>query len=210
MGLMKLIVGLGNPGEKYQKTRHNIGFWVVEALLRKLAPLKKTTWQEKKNLQAEIARVGNLVIAKPTTMMNSSGTSVQKLKIRFKPSQEELWLIHDDIDLPLGKIKIVQGRGAAGHRGVESIVRTFGNQDFARFRLGVGRPFQATKSKAEVTEFVVSEFDSKEKTEAKKMVKKKRRGSTSRVIIIVPYIIISHGRYPPDPQFAFDFSFTFN
>lgn len=169
---MKLIVGLGNPGKKYEKTRHNLGFWVVEALLRKLASLKKTRWQEKKKLQIEMARVGDLILAKPLTFMNASGTVVKRLFTDHCSLMTDLWLVHDDIDLPLGKIKIVQGRGAAGHRGVESIIRALGSNEFVRFRLGVGKPFQTSKSKEEVADFVLSEFDQKEKNEAKKMVKK--------------------------------------
>lgn len=163
---MKLIIGLGNPGEKYRDTRHNIGFWVVEALLKKLVPLEQTRWQEKKKLQAEIARMGDIVLAKPLTMMNASGIAVKKLIVRFRPQIGDLWLIHDDIDLLLGKIKIVQGRGAAGHRGVESVIRALGTKDFVRLRLGIG------PSKGDPADFVLSKFDNKEKTVAKKMVKR--------------------------------------
>ncbi len=163
---VKLIVGLGNPQKKYHFTRHNLGFWVVEALLRKLAPLKKTRWQVKKKLQAEIARVGDLVLAKPLTSMNASGLAVQKLAARFRPHLVDIWLAHDDLDLPLGKIRIVQNRGAAGHRGVESVIQHLGTKDFNRIRLGIG------PSRGDPAEFVLREFEKKEQVEAKKMVKK--------------------------------------
>lgn len=163
---MKLIVGLGNPGEKYKYTRHNLGFWVSEALLRELAPLKKTSWRVKKQLHAEIAKIDDLVLAKPLTSMNASGVAVKKLIAHYRTPVAYLWLIHDDLDLPLGKIKIVQSRGAAGHRGVESVIEQLAAKDFVRFRLGIG------PSRADPVDFLLSEFESKEKTEADKMVKK--------------------------------------
>lgn len=185
---MKLIVGLGNPEEKYKNTRHNIGFWVVEALLRELAPLKKTRWKSNKKLQAEIARVDDLILAKPQVSMNASGVAVKKL-VQFSNLTIEqfnnLYIIHDDLDLPLGKIKIAQRRGAAGHRGVDSVVKYLGTSDFVRFRLGVGQPKKKGKwwvslgglisenvKHQEVIDFVLSEFERKERIEAEKMVKK--------------------------------------
>lgn len=182
---MKLIVGLGNPGEKYKNTRHNVGFWVVEALLRELAPLKKTRWRTRKELKAEIAKIGDLVLAKPLVAMNASGITVKKLIAKYQIPSTKLWLIHDDLDLVLGQIKIVKGRGAAGHRGVDSVIKHLGLSDFVRFRLGIGRPKKGGKwwvglggltsenvKHQVVIDFVLSEFEQKERVEADKMVKK--------------------------------------
>lgn len=185
MKKMKLIVGLGNPEEKYLNTRHNIGFWVIEALLRELAPLKKTDWKRNKQLKAEIANIDDLVLAKPLISMNASGIAVKKLISSFQFPASSLWLIHDDLDLVLGKIKIVKSRGAAGHRGVDSVIKSLGSSDFIRFRLGIGQPKKAGKwwvssggltsenvKHQEVIDFVLSKFERKERIEADKMVKK--------------------------------------
>lgn len=182
---MKLIVGLGNPGEKYKNTRHNVGFWVVEALLRELAPLKKTRWRTRKELKAEIAKIDDLILAKPLVAMNASGIAVKNLASNFQPLTSNIWLIHDDLDLLLGKIKIAEGRGTAGHRGVDSVIKHLGLSDFVRFRLGIGRPKKGGKwwvglggltsenvKHQVVIDFVLSEFERKERVEADKMVKK--------------------------------------
>jgi PTH1 family peptidyl-tRNA hydrolase len=163
---MRFIVGLGNPDERYQYTRHNLGFWVCEALLRELAPLEKTTWRVNKQLQAEIAKIDDLVLAKLLTAMNASGVAVKKLITNYRLLMADLWIIHDDLDLPLGKIKIVKGRGAAGHRGVESVIEQLQTKDFVRFRLGIG------PSRGDPVDFVLTEFERKERIEADRMVKK--------------------------------------
>jgi len=115
--LMILIVGLGNPGKKYQDTRHNIGFGVIDKL--QSLNLKK------------------VILAKPKTFMNLSGKAVKSLIKKYKIPTANLWVIHDDIDLPLGKIRIVKNRGAAGHKGVESIIKELGTKNFVRFRIGI-------------------------------------------------------------------------
>jgi len=137
---MKLIVGLGNPGEKYENSRHNLGFVVLDALLQKLTPVEKTVWQEEKKSNSLIAKVGDLILAKPQTFMNASGFAVKKLNTKYQILNTELWVVHDDIDLPLGKIKIRKGGGSAGHRGIDSIAKELETHDFVRFRLGIGHP----------------------------------------------------------------------
>lgn len=176
---MKLIVGLGNPGEKYEKTRHNVGFMVVEELLRELAPAEKTRWQKAPGIKAEIAKAGDLILAKPQTMMNASGYAVAKLLSNLAIKQlSDLWVVHDDLDLPLGKIKIRVGGGTAGHHGLESIVKHLGTTDFIRFRLGIGKPqghdeWEKTNVRRQKVEsYVLNEFLPHEQVEAKKMVAK--------------------------------------
>lgn len=143
---MTLIVGLGNPGKKYENTRHNIGSRVVGEL-------------ESLNLPA-------VILAKPTTFMNDSGKAVKSLlrslasqHLEAKLLSNNLFVIHDDIDIPLGKIKIVKNRGAAGHKGVESIIKELGAKDFWRIRIGIcpttGKPKQVDK-------FVLQKFTKKE------------------------------------------------
>ena len=119
--LMILIVGLGNPGKKYKNTRHNIGFRIVDELTKELSSLKRR----------------GVILAKPKTFMNLSGKAVKSLIKKYKIPTANLWVIHDDIDLPLGKIRIVKNRGAAGHKGVESIIKELGTKNFVRFRIGI-------------------------------------------------------------------------
>ena len=195
---MKLIVGLGNLGEKYEKSRHNVGFMVLDELLRELVPVKKTTWKDIPHLKSKIynlnrAKISSsayslkseVVLAKPQTMMNASGFAVAKLASSFQLPASSIWVIHDDLDLPLGKIKIRSGGGTAGHHGLDSLLKELGSGDFVRFRLGIGHPAKAGKWEVgggklvsqnvkhkEVEEYVLEEFIGKEKTEAEKMVKK--------------------------------------
>jgi len=135
---MFLIAGLGNPGEKYQKTRHSIGFSVIENLKLKIENF--SDWKHEKKFQAEISQgkidKQKVILAKPQTFMNNSGKAVTKLTKNYKLKTINLFVIHDDADLPLGTIRIVKNRGSAGHKGVESIMRALKTQNFVRFRIG--------------------------------------------------------------------------
>lgn len=199
---MFIIVGLGNPGEKYELTRHNLGFRVVEHLAEKFSP-GVPKWKFEKKFDAEICRVDSqILIVKPQTLMNASGYSVLKILRYYRHGVlpladdmkilKDLWVIHDDLDLPLGKIKIAIGRGSAGHRGIQSIIDALGNRDFVRFRLGIGRPSGFVQAKPEINDeegkekkrvkradkhhevekFVLEEFSSKEESEVEAMIKK--------------------------------------
>lgn len=134
---MKLIIGLGNPGKKYEKTRHNLGFMAVDFLREKSgAPEFKLN----KKCNAEITKTDEIIFAKPQTFMNNSGEAATKLLSFYKLSPADLSVIHDDLDLDFEKIKIGAGRGSAGHNGVKSIIDALGTKDFNRIRIGVGRP----------------------------------------------------------------------
>lgn len=145
---MVLIVGLGNPGKKYENTRHNVGFMGVEAALKKLGGVEESVWGEDPRFKCLLARVKEresgrvkgeeIILIKPQTFMNASGTSVAKVLNFYKISPLALYVIHDEIDLPLGKVKIVVNRGAAGHHGVESIIKEVGTTNFVRIRVGIG------------------------------------------------------------------------
>lgn len=175
---MLLIVGLGNPGVKYASTRHNIGFMVVERAAKDLMEVRKT-WEYQANFNAEVCKTGDLLFAKPQTFMNASGVSVRKLLDFYKIPRESLWVVHDDIDLPLGKIRIRSGGASAGHHGIESIMREMGNWDgFVRFRLGVGRGKLDEKKhsdqnirRSSVEKYVVSKFTTHEEGEVRKVIK---------------------------------------
>jgi PTH1 family peptidyl-tRNA hydrolase len=146
---VKLIVGLGNPGEKYRGTRHNLGFMVVEELARRL----RVKRQEYK-CNAVIAWTAYLreqvILAKPLTYMNLSGTAVKSLVAKFKVDAGELLVISDDLDLEPGRIRLRMQGGAGGHRGLASIIDSLGTEDFNRLRIGVGRPPAGYDIKAHV------------------------------------------------------------
>jgi len=169
---MKLIVGLGNPGEKYEKTRHNLGFMVVDALARKMLPLEKTKWKfDKKSNSLFLILNSKFILVKPQTFMNASGFAVKSLITNYSiTNYSTLWVVHDDVDLPLGKIKIRIGGAAAGHHGVESIIQELGTDKFVRFRLGIGHPGRGADTQVE--RYVLREFDINETSEVKQMTKK--------------------------------------
>ncbi len=132
---MKLIVGLGNPGEKYKKTRHNLGFLIMDYLAA------GDKWKENKKanclyLKKQIG-LKEVEFIKPLTFMNNSGQAVNYIQKKHRLKPEDILIIHDEIDLPLGEIRIQQGRGAAGHKGVQSIINQLGTKDFIRMRIGI-------------------------------------------------------------------------
>jgi PTH1 family peptidyl-tRNA hydrolase len=138
-GPIFLIVGLGNPGREYNNTRHNIGFMAIDALAKTI-DIKLGKVQSK--ALVGLGKIGGarVVVAKPQTYMNLSGQAVIGLMNFYKIPSENLIVIHDDIDLPFGTIRIRPKGGSAGQRGMGSIIERLGNQDFARMRLGIGRP----------------------------------------------------------------------
>jgi len=153
---MIIIIGLGNPGEKYNNTPHNVGFEAVEQFA------KENNFPEFKlseKFKALISEKNNILLVKPQTFMNESGKSVKK--IRRGRTSAKLIVIHDDIDLPLGKIKISKNRGSAGHKGVESIIKELGTKDFIRIRIGVSR-----KNKPDV----LKKFDKESKKTIKESI----------------------------------------
>lgn len=165
---MILIVGLGNPGAKFENTRHNIGFKVVDLLLKKLTSVDRSVWEENKKFNCLMAKISkDLVLVKPLSFMNASGEAVGRMMRFFKVSTFGLYVIHDDIDLPLEKIKITVDHGSAGHRGVDSIIKTLGSNNFVRIRVGIGGDKKISTEK-----FVLSEFEEREKSKIKKAVKK--------------------------------------
>lgn len=178
---MKLIVGLGNPTEKYQPTRHNIGFMVVEKLVKNILPVSSSlkAWNEEKKLKAIVCKMDDVLIVKPQTYMNRSGSAVSSIVNFYKIKIGDLWVVHDDIDLPIGKLRIRTGGGTAGHNGIESILASLCKSEFVRFRLGIGRgktDLQRTADhnlhRREIEKYVLSPFKDSEGGEVKKMIKK--------------------------------------
>ena len=138
---MKLIVGLGNPGSQYAKTRHNVGFLILDELAHQF----QADWSVKKRWKSEVAEFSiddeRILLIKPQTFMNRSGEAVQAARGFFKKvSIDNIIVIHDDIDLVFGDIRVKQGGSSAGHRGINSITQQINNRNFHRIRIGIGRP----------------------------------------------------------------------
>lgn len=154
--MSKLIVGLGNPGREYEETRHNIGFM----LLDHLSFSSDLNWKEKyKGLYAKTNISGEEVhLLKPLTFMNLSGESVQKAASFFKIQPEDIFVAHDELDIPYGTIVMKDGGGLAGHNGLKSIAQCMGTKDFKRLRMGIGRPKVGS-----VSNFVLQRFSDVER-----------------------------------------------
>ena len=178
---MKLIIGLGNPGPEYKNTRHNIGFQCLDMLSEKLEA-KPFKFEKKFNAQVtegnfSSASPGNanqekLLLAKPQTFMNVSGESVQALTQFYKIAPRDLWIIYDDIDLPLGKIR-VRNEGSAGtHNGMKSVIEKLGFQNFPRIRVGIESRGEHAPENQEISSFVLHAFNKEELKLAEKALEK--------------------------------------
>ncbi|MDD3009207.1 MAG: aminoacyl-tRNA hydrolase [Arcobacter sp.] len=150
---MYLIVGLGNIGEKYQLTRHNIGFLVIDEMTKNLS----TSNVNNPNFQSTLLKSGYNLFAKPTTYMNNSGVAVHAIKEYYKIDIENIIVIHDDLDLPFGTVKFKIGGGHGGHNGLRSLDSHIG-KDYIRVRIGIGKP----ADKGDVANYVLSNFSKEE------------------------------------------------
>jgi len=156
--IMFLIIGLGNPTAKYNNTRHNLGFMVIDNLASTLKT-SKTEIDSKKRVVWFKKRIKEILIgAKPLTYMNESGIAVKTLLDEFKIDPDNLVVVHDDLDLEVGRLKIKKGSSSGGHLGIESIIEKIGTRNFIRFRIGIGRPPKRKKP----SEFVLEPFKKNE------------------------------------------------
>jgi peptidyl-tRNA hydrolase, PTH1 family len=150
-----LIVGLGNPGSEYAKTRHNTGFMVVE----RLAVRRRAEWKKERRFQARLARTEfegrPMVICEPQTFMNASGSAVQAVMAYYKVPLNQVLVVVDDADLALGGIRMRTSGSSGGHHGLESIEQHLGTRDYARARIGIGR---RTEGPREITDYVLGRF----------------------------------------------------
>jgi PTH1 family peptidyl-tRNA hydrolase len=134
-----LVIGLGNPGRDYERSRHNLGFLVLDELARRHGG--RVTDRAAKSLTGRV-RLGDteLVLAKPQTMMNLSGQAVKALRAKYNVPLDRVLIVHDDLDLPFGRLRVRQGGSSAGNHGMDSVIESLGTKDVARFRVGIGRP----------------------------------------------------------------------
>ncbi len=149
-----LVVGLGNPGVQYAQTRHNMGFLVVDRLAARAGVCG---WREAGLAHVAQAGIGGrpVMLAKPQTYMNRSGASVARLVERYGVPLERLVVVHDDLDLPFGVLRIRTRGGHGGHNGLRSIIQALGSGEFVRVKVGIGRP----AGKGEVVDYVLGPFD---------------------------------------------------
>jgi PTH1 family peptidyl-tRNA hydrolase len=170
----KLIVGLGNPGKQYEKTRHNVGFMILDALHTHLKSEGINNWELSKKFNAEISgctiRGEKIILAKPLTFMNRSGETVGLIGQFYKLTHKDLIVVHDDKDIPLGEIKIQQDRGHAGHNGIKSIMEILGTKDFVRVRIGIAS--ENKKKMEDTASFVLKKFGVFEKKKLELMIGK--------------------------------------
>jgi len=155
---MKLLVGLGNPGTKYLFTRHNAGFIAIDFIAQEM----ETDFNE--SLSSSVVAKGRskgekYILAKPQTYMNLSGKAVKSLLKKFSVKVEDMAVMHDDIDIPLGEVRDKRKGGTGGHNGLASIIEEIGTGEFRRLRIGVGRPPKGE----DTADFVLSEFEGHEK-----------------------------------------------
>lgn len=167
---MKLVVGLGNPGDQYVKTRHNIGFRCLEEVANCFG-LPNFTLNKKINGLFSKGKINKTVaiLVKPLTFMNNSGFTVKAALSFFKIKPEDVVIIHDDKDIPLGEARVQNGRGSAGHNGVKSIIEELGSNEFTRIRVGIA---PKNEKIASTPDFVLDRFSKEEESELRPIMKK--------------------------------------
>jgi len=151
---VKIIAGLGNPGDKYSKNRHNLGFIAVDSMAKK----NNLTWSMEDKFKAEICRFEDTVIVKPQVFMNNSGESISLVANYYRILPEDITIIHDDVDLSFADIRKQFNSGAAGHHGVESVILSLKTKGIWRLRVGVGRPGNGIQ----VEDYVLMNFNEEE------------------------------------------------
>ena len=160
-----LLAGLGNPGSAYDNTRHNIGFRAAERAAERLGV--KTGKEKFRSLCAEaVCSDEKLLIIKPQTFMNASGEALREAKEFYRIALERIIVVYDELDLPLGNIRVNRGGGSAGHNGIKSVIASLGSGEFCRIRIGIGKP----PGKKEARNHVLSRFSSDERETAAEMV----------------------------------------
>jgi peptidyl-tRNA hydrolase, PTH1 family len=150
---MKLIVGLGNPGRKYEATRHNAGFWWVEEVARVCA----ASFRRESAFHGEVARIAqsDIWLLKPETFMNESGRAVAAFAAFYRIAPQDILVAHDELDLPPGGVKLKFGGGLSGHNGLRDVAEVLGARDFWRLRIGIGHPRDLTASEQDVVDYVL-------------------------------------------------------
>lgn len=166
---MKLVVGLGNPGEKYKDTRHNLGFLVVDYFARE----NGFSWRYSPDWICYWIKRADYLVIKPSTFVNKSGEAAHEVANYFKVEVRDILVICDDLDLDFGKIRVSFNGVSAGHRGIESVIESLGTPDFARLRIGIDHPKNVVGDKTKAVEkYVLEPFDEKQQKKLTDILKK--------------------------------------
>ena len=170
-----LVVGLGNPGREYERSRHNLGFLVIDELARRHGG--RVSDRAAKSLTGKI-RLGDreLVLAKPQTMMNLSGLAVKALRATYGMPLERVLILHDELDLPFGRLRIRKGGSSAGNHGLDSVIASLGTKDFIRIRIGIGRP------PGNGIDYVLSPFTAAEAAQVSDIVRRAADGVETTIL----------------------------
>jgi PTH1 family peptidyl-tRNA hydrolase len=161
---MKLVVGLGNPGKQYERTRHNVGFMVLDQLV------DATNWKLETKQQATVSKQGDRIFMKPLTYMNSSGEAVRAIMQYYHITVTDLLVVFDDKDLPLGTIRFRTKGSSGGHNGIKSIIHHIGSEDFARFKIGIA-PTDPQRTMGDTADYVLGKFSRVEQTALADIIK---------------------------------------
>ncbi len=153
---VKFIIGIGNPGKKYEHTRHNIGFVSLDALAEHLSG--SSGWKETPELKAETHAAGDVFLVKPSTFVNETGQTLKAIEGKYHPDLKDMLVVCDDVNLQFGKLRLRDSGSAGGHHGLESIIASLGSEDFPRLRIGVGVP----EMPKDLEGFVLEKFSGEE------------------------------------------------
>lgn len=178
---MKLIAGLGNPGTKYRGNRHNLGFMVVESVVKNAG----ISWRYSPDWVCYWAKNSTAVFVKPSTYMNKSGVAIASVASFYNIKSEDILVVYDEVDLPFGKIRLAFNGLSAGHKGIDSIIESLGRVEFARLRVGIGHPSHVdsghgpSSKTLDVSQYVLEDFSAQEQQDLPQIVKKCEEGIAS-------------------------------
>lgn len=153
---MKFIIGIGNPGKKYEHTRHNIGFVSMDVLIKRLSDL--ASWKETPGLEAEVHATDDIFLVKPSTFVNHTGEVLKAIEEKYHPDLKNILVVCDDVNLRFGKLRLRDSGSAGGHHGLESAIEALGSEDFPRLRIGIG----AEELPKDLEGFVLEKFSAEE------------------------------------------------
>ena len=179
---MKLIVGLGNPGKRYENTRHNVGFLVLDEIQKQISSqFSNNNFESQDKFKSDVLRGKNLILVKPKTFMNDSGSAVFFVSSYYKIPMDKIYIVHDDLDISLGEFKIQKGKGPRDHNGILSVEKALGKKDFWRVRVGVENrkkrnlkigKWKLNFAKMPGDQYVLNSFTKKERSRVDQQVSK--------------------------------------
>jgi PTH1 family peptidyl-tRNA hydrolase len=199
-GPIRLVAGLGNPGRGYAATRHNAGFWFADALASKLG----AAFTHEAKFAADVAKAGDVRIAKPMTFMNLSGRAVAGIARFFGIAPDAILVVHDELDLKPGDARLKLGGGVAGHNGLRDIKAHLGTADFWRLRLGIGHPRNSAFPEREVVDYVLKPPDGDERADIEAALDRALRASSDMLAGNMERAMMTLHTRPPESSTDID------